>query len=183
MTQHFEQNKNMVLHEGEIYLIEIGNKGTTGDKVMACYSDEWTLGNSIPTDKRNWHKVIATTDPSLTGVKLLDRKHFVREVDVEEIANQAVIKRYAGVACADRGEMSEYHIGYRDSYNAKKGEYTESQMYDCALAFFYHWYNSPGQNTAQGLQEWLPKHIASLQTLSLPQSLTIENGNITKTEW
>mgnify|MGYP000101804264 CR=1 FL=1 len=42
------------------------------------------------------------------------------------------------------------------------GGYSESQMYDCALQFFYYWGNAKGNNTAQGLQEWLPTFIASL---------------------
>jgi len=40
--------------------------------------------------------------------------------------------------------------------------YTKSQMYDCALQFFYHWFNQPGNNTEQVLQEWLPTFLASL---------------------
>ncbi len=41
--------------------------------------------------------------------------------------------------------------------------FTEAQMYDCALKFFYHWYNAKGSNTAKGLQEWLPGYLQSLK--------------------
>ena len=49
------------------------------------------------------------------------------------------------------------------SQQAPEGMYTREQMYECALQFFYHWWNTPGNNTAQGLQEWLPKFIQSLK--------------------
>lgn len=69
------------------------------------------------------------------------------------------------------------------SVEASKAEgYSLEQMYQCALQFFYHWYNSKGNNTAQGLQEWLPTFIASLPAPSAPVEQHAKNhlGQVVK---
>jgi len=36
--------------------------------------------------------------------------------------------------------------------------YTEQEVREISLKFFYHWYNAPGNNTEQGFTEWFKKY-------------------------
>lgn len=37
----------------------------------------------------------------------------------------------------------------------EKKIYSEAELREKALKFFYHWYNAPGANTEQGFDEWI----------------------------
>jgi len=39
----------------------------------------------------------------------------------------------------------------------QQGMYTEEQLREITLEFFFHWYNSPGANTYQGFDDWWKK--------------------------
>lgn len=96
MTQHFEQNKNMVqTADGQIHLLD-AERVNPGDYVID-YGVKDNAGN-VSTNPvlstsdltfLNHHtklgvsifRILYTTDPSLTGVKQLPREMFVREGD------------------------------------------------------------------------------------------------------
>ena len=36
--------------------------------------------------------------------------------------------------------------------------YSEEELRDVAIKFFFHWWNSPGNNTEQGFYEWFNEY-------------------------
>lgn len=100
----------------------------------------------------------------LQKINFFDRlKSFVSNVQVNDMMSEE-----------EKGMILHVCDNYSLSTQTKEQGvqlFSEAQMYQCALQFFYHWFNSKGNNTAQGLQEWLPTFIASL-----PQSTGVPAG-------
>lgn len=182
MTQHFESGKNMVqTADGNIHLLMRGDVKLP----KADYSAQnWLNQSWLYNDNEEYmaHRIVYSTDPSLQGVKQLKRELFVREVDVEELANKAYKEKELESDTAI--ESGTYKCGYHDGYNAKKVEFTAMQMVNEIVAGISEGMRNPGNTD---YMEYVKSRLEAVryasQPLSLPQSLTIENDVITKINW
>lgn len=91
------------------------------------------------------------------------------------MAWQAKEEFFSGDEFPNYTEMLAHQAGFKAGHNAKKGEFTEEDM-EAA-------YNAGHGKDNLIEEDNFENFMLKLQKLSLPQSLTIENGNITKTEW
>lgn len=76
---------------------------------------------------------------------------------IEQAAEAEFTKAYTnykvrrmGFSVGAKSEAArEYHT---------QGMYSEEEVSDIAIKFFYHWYNSPGNNTQAGFYEWFENY-------------------------
>jgi len=126
------------------------------------------VGGEISIYSLDKTKLIASTDKIhsiLNGVILLDRQQFVRPVDVYKLANDKV----------ELGEISTHErAAFVAGYNANKGVYTEEQLLEAiSMAFSY----------GKIGEIYLSKILSKIKPLSIPKSVTIENGAVTEITW
>ena len=117
-----------------------------------------TLTELCKTEEQVMEVIIAQS-PELTleGVPVVNVETI--EVLAEKFFNDRKTKfgseAYKSLAIVD------WVNGYKEAQS--KGCYTEEQMRDCALKFFYYWWNAEGNNTERGLRDWLPSFLQSIQ--------------------
>jgi len=157
-TTTYTAGKDLILHDGEIFLFS--HEPHTPAKASFYY-------------RRETYNILATTDKStaqLDGVIKLDRQQFVKPVD---LANLSV--EYCQQAdCGNTRESRNCIADFQSGYNANKGVYTREQLIEAMK------YASSHLSSVNGIY----KYIDSLQDLSLPKSLTInDNNEIIEISW
>jgi len=151
----------IVLVGGEIYII---------DKNLNADNTQWgkckfsgTITN-IPNGQ--YRSLITHSTAKLDGVVQLDRQQFVGPVDERELA--------AGKASELDFKGRDYHLfkaGFIQGHNANKGVYSEQDMRNLWNKSF----KCMGMNFEMALD--------SIVELSIPKSVTIENGAVTEITW
>ena len=129
--------------------------------------------NEISIFSEDKQKMLYSTDALYfkLGVKRLDRKHFIKPVDVEELAlNKTLQLDFKG------RDAVLYTEGIIEGYNFNKGVFTRDE----AKALF-------NEGCRQGTGKYSLKSfndcVNQLKPLSLPASVTIENDEIIEVVW
>lgn len=77
-------------------------------------------------------------------------------VKAAEIAwERDIIKDYP-LPGFDKRDWDFFLEGYKSAIeDNKEKKYTALEMREIAINFFYYWWNTPGNNTYQGYDEWI----------------------------
>jgi len=161
MKQTFTKD-SIVLHEGEIYLTRIRQHGEFGN---------------MPFFTLKGIRVAACTIP-IKGAFTLDRKAFVKPVDVEALA-----KEYA----SSQGDNARSYAVAHDwlcGRNSNPNEFTREDMISAMYAAFS---KDLDHRDVDSVDEYIDKYIKGyldrLQPLSIPASVTIENNQVIEVIW
>lgn len=166
----------ILLKDNEVYVIDKTALIWKSDWVYDSFMEIiWQAEHDSKASKQFLYKITHST-AKLDGVKQLPREWFVMGEDVEELADKAGWEYSTFDQAA-----SAFSTGFKAGYNAKKGEFSREQM---EKAFRSGWANSESINSSFELEDGFQWFLNSLQSLTLPQSLTLNKDNeIVKIEW
>lgn len=157
-TKTLLQNKDYKLLKDHIYIISRAKYAGNNEWGMCDFTGDITK----ELNGKYRYLVTNTTNPSLQGVKQLDRNLFVKKEDVEELYHQT--KYNLGYDSYDLHD-EYFHAGY----NANKNEFSRKDM-EIAI-------ERAGYMAQMGIScEKATKSILTeLRPLTLPQSITVDS--------
>lgn len=178
-------HSNLALVEGEVYVlsdekIKVGDlyfNGHPHAEYNICKAEENSgVLHFQETGYTGCNTILAST-AKLEGIPQLERKWFVKPVDVEELAEKYAYKNE---------QSYEYHMNdsgvgyvkqaYIDCHNANKAEFTRDEMEQAIKNAVQEYYKFTEVN--------IDSVIDSLRPLSLPKSITLNDDNeIISVEW
>lgn len=161
-NKELQPNIDYILHDGEIYFI---SKEENSENDLMYRSDTRKLFRAEFKNLQHgsFNIVTHTTNPTLQGVKQLDRKLFVKKEDPFYKAEDYARARY------NREELTSACIsGYMAAHYANKKEFTREDMLEAMK------YASSHLSSVKGINAYLD----ALPKLSLPTSITIDNDII-----
>jgi len=122
------------------------------------------------------NNTIASTAPDAAtmGFIQLDRKAFVKPVDVDELANQFT----EGIELGKPVLKLSYVAGYK----ANPNEFTREEMIE-AVKYGAAYAVSRKISSVQQLENDAVAYIDSIRPLSIPASVTIENNQVIEILW
>jgi len=113
----------------------------------------------------NGHFVYSTQQ--IDGIPQLDRKEFVKPVDVLQLATSN------HSTCKLNVDKVDYTLGYAAGYNANPNEFTREQLVEAMK------YASSHLSSLKGIM----CYIDQMGELSIPESVTIENNQVISVVW
>jgi len=165
MKQTFKK-ESIELIKGEIHIIDYNIPVSLDDGVT------WFGKDHVA------YKVAFTTDKIRADVIHIDRKAFVKPVDVEALKVAAWYKEHNISHFGDH-EYELFSDGYDAGYKANPNEFTREDMiqavkYGAAYADAHGHFN---------MEQAGIEFIDSLRPLSIPASVTIENNQVIEVIW
>jgi len=181
MKQKFTK-ESIVMHDGEVLLLATRHAETNGylyfpdaKEILKVYGGE-KHAKQLNKSELPFNEIVYSTK-HYNGIPQLDRKEFVKQVDLEALAANHAMQTH-GTEYTEPDMQRDVHDTVRDfkaGYNANPNEFTREDM---ELAF------KAGCLTKTEVG-WsgFGEFINNLRPLSIPEQVTIENNKVISVVW
>lgn len=175
-TKTYTAGIDMILHDNEIYLIELSSSTYPNNYYMHSQRHGYIIYKETGSSIGGENSVMRITNSTdkLKGVHKLDRQQFFKGVSVEELAEKWVFETN-GMKWSNNDNTAPDNYGsFIAGYNANKGVYTLEQLKE-AMNLSY-------ECGEQGKHS-MPEIIAKITAITLPKSVELYNNKIINITW